>query len=386
MAAKPSSGNSRWDTDGTNMTAPSSGQRDTGIVLGAAAVSAYINYLHNQNYLWAQYVDDGAFAGSFSLVSDISPSAITGTVNDYNPTGLSTAQVIRQDLSANTTVTGLAGGADGRIIVLINIDPSFRLSLAHASGSSSAANRFALPQGLTLTLRTGEAVILQYDSTATVWRPVAFTGTADAVTGITYSIATETSGDITLAPGSGGDVILDPSGGGLVVANGDFQANGLSEFNNLVIMNTSMVATGKGEFQGGLAHDEVTEVIHAAGMVAGIDANVDRSTAGVGFLADDALYYALSLPLGATITEVSAKYTGGGSGSARTIEVRKVTSGTGTVIFTASSSTGSGDVTITDTTPSGSATMGADPFLIKFIGRNGDDLLWVSYKYTRDDA
>lgn len=55
--AKPNVTLSRWDTTAANMTAPSSGQRDTGIVSGAAAVSSYVNYLFNAAYNWALWLD-----------------------------------------------------------------------------------------------------------------------------------------------------------------------------------------------------------------------------------------------------------------------------------------------------------------------------------------
>jgi hypothetical protein len=71
--AKPTVANSRWDTDGTNMTAPSGGQRDTGIVASAAAVSSYINYLFNQVYLWFVFLD-----GLFSAAG-----AYTAPVNEH---------------------------------------------------------------------------------------------------------------------------------------------------------------------------------------------------------------------------------------------------------------------------------------------------------------
>src|SRR5690606_35832672 len=78
----------------------------------------------------------------FSLTGDISPAQLTANQNDYNPTGLATASVIRLDGDASfRTITGLAGGSDGRIIMLHNIGANTIL-LANQNTASTATNRF----------------------------------------------------------------------------------------------------------------------------------------------------------------------------------------------------------------------------------------------------
>jgi len=106
--------------------------------------------------------------GTFKLSGDISPAQITSNQNDYNPTGLSTASVLRLNTDASRDITGLQGGADGRIIVLVNVG-SFAIVLKDDDGATStAANRFALSGDITLSADDG--VILQYDSTSSRWR------------------------------------------------------------------------------------------------------------------------------------------------------------------------------------------------------------------------
>jgi hypothetical protein len=102
----------------------------------------------------------------------ISPTAITGSNNNYNPTGLSGADTIRQALSAAATLTGLAGGTAGRIITIVNIATvqARTLTLSNESGSSTAANRFALPNGLNWIVPIGGAIQLWYDGTSSRWR------------------------------------------------------------------------------------------------------------------------------------------------------------------------------------------------------------------------
>lgn len=102
------------------------------------------------------------------LSGDISPTALSATTNDWNPTGLSTASVIRVDLSGGSQqLTGLAGGSDGRLITLQNIS-AFNLYLKNANTGSSASNRFLLSADLRVL--SGDAVDLWYDSTSSRWR------------------------------------------------------------------------------------------------------------------------------------------------------------------------------------------------------------------------
>jgi len=105
--------------------------------------------------------------GTFALSGDISPSQITSNQNDYNPTGLSGASVLRLNSDASRNITGLAGGADGRIITIYNTG-STDLVLKNNDSGSSAANRFSLQADITLAGKDG--CILIYDSTSSLWR------------------------------------------------------------------------------------------------------------------------------------------------------------------------------------------------------------------------
>lgn len=113
-------------------------------------------------------------AGAVKLTGIVSPSQITGNQNNYDPAGLAGASTLRLSTDATRTITGLAGGTDGRVLVLENVGSNL-LVLAHASGSSTAANRFLLPDSADLTIRPGRAVVLRYDGTASRWRAIAHT-------------------------------------------------------------------------------------------------------------------------------------------------------------------------------------------------------------------
>lgn len=107
---------------------------------------------------------------SWGLKGDISPTQLTGDQNNYDPTSLSTSSVLRLSGDAARTITGLAGGADGRIVVIHNVG-SFAITLADESASSTAANRFALPSAI--SIGADGSVTLQYDATSSRWRCIA---------------------------------------------------------------------------------------------------------------------------------------------------------------------------------------------------------------------
>lgn len=108
----------------------------------------------------------------------ISPASLgAGTTDDYAPTGLRNATLIRQDMSGTNTLTGLdatvAGGA-GRRITIVNIGTitANQLVIANENASSAAANRFVLPGGADFRLAPGGAITFEYDATSSRWRPL----------------------------------------------------------------------------------------------------------------------------------------------------------------------------------------------------------------------
>lgn len=113
----------------------------------------------------------GTLSDTFALTSDISPTQIAADQNDYSPTSLSTSSVLRLTSDAARNITGLAGGADGRIIIIHNVG-SYAITLKDESSSSSAANRFALSADISIAVDT--SVLLQYDSTSSRWRAIAW--------------------------------------------------------------------------------------------------------------------------------------------------------------------------------------------------------------------
>ena len=101
------------------------------------------------------------------LTGNLSPSQITADQNDYNPAGLSGASVLRLTTDALRKVTGLQGGAEGRLVSVVNVG-SNPLVFVNASASSSAANRFDIAADLVIA--PSEGAVLLYDATSSRWR------------------------------------------------------------------------------------------------------------------------------------------------------------------------------------------------------------------------
>lgn len=124
--------------------------------------------------LWLQ-ADGFRHDGQLFLSSIISPTQLTGNQNDYAPASFSTCFAIRQDVDATgRTITGLAGGAVGRVVCILNIATGVTniITLTNEDAASTAANRFALPNSASILIRPNGSLMLWYDTTSSRWRAV----------------------------------------------------------------------------------------------------------------------------------------------------------------------------------------------------------------------
>lgn len=126
-----------------------------------------------------------AASSSFAFTGINSPAQITADQNDYNPASLATANTLRLSTDALRTITGLAGGAVGRVMIVTNIG-SFPLVLAHENAGSTAANRFTFDT-YDLVVAAGQAITLQYDSTSSRWRPLSANNLSRSGGAISYN-------------------------------------------------------------------------------------------------------------------------------------------------------------------------------------------------------
>jgi len=125
-----------------------------------------------------------AASGTFSLSGDISPAQLTANTNDWAPTGFASAYAVNVSTSANISLTGLAGGTDGREVMLVNTT-AYTLTISHESGSSTAANRFTCSGSASAVLRQNDAMQFRYDGATSRWRAVGNTIRLDS-TGTIY--------------------------------------------------------------------------------------------------------------------------------------------------------------------------------------------------------
>lgn len=98
------------------------------------------------------------------------PATLTASQNDYNPAGLGTAAVLQLSSDAPRSLTGLAGGTSGRVVVIVNVG-SQPITLQDESAASLAANRFSL--GAALGLDARQSAVLRYDAAAARWLVIA---------------------------------------------------------------------------------------------------------------------------------------------------------------------------------------------------------------------
>lgn len=118
----------------------------------------------------------GAASSSQVLTQDIvfnnviSPTQITADQNNYAPTGIATASVLRLSADASRNITGLTSSTSGRLIMAHNVGAQ-NIVLVDESASSTAANRFAIATG-NLTLLPDSVAVIQYDGTTQRWRVV----------------------------------------------------------------------------------------------------------------------------------------------------------------------------------------------------------------------
>ena len=162
---------------------------DTGIVNSFIALNPGSTFNHIPN-----------ISQNFALTGIVTPSQITSDQNDYALSAAASSLRLSSDASRN--VTGIQGGAAGRLIIVHNVG-SNPITLKKDNGSSStAANRFAFYSDVVLL--ADESITLQYDTTSARWRAIghAAPGYLESIVpvGSAVSLTTLTTANLTSLP------------------------------------------------------------------------------------------------------------------------------------------------------------------------------------------
>lgn len=104
----------------------------------------------------------------FALAGSITPTVAAG-INNWSPTGLATASVLRVTTTGSQIITGIdsSGAVDGDVKAIINLGAG-QLAFTHSDAASLAANRIKTSNGVAIILAVGESVLLRWSS-ATQW-------------------------------------------------------------------------------------------------------------------------------------------------------------------------------------------------------------------------
>jgi len=100
---------------------------------------------------------------------------ITGDINNWNPTGLATSNLLRVDVNANNhEISGIVRPApigEKQIIAISNLNQNWSLKFLHNDALSTPANRFLLRDGADKSIKPNETAIFHYDNVLGRWMP-----------------------------------------------------------------------------------------------------------------------------------------------------------------------------------------------------------------------
>lgn len=186
--AKPSLEATRWATDETNNTAPSSGQRDTGWTPGQDGVSDYDNVVKKAAYDWFEWLNQSQLndgVANYTHVDTIeSDHDFTGTGNLEN---IHTVYITLSSTGSDDWfIDGILDGTDKQEIQIFNLDATRYINIVdQAFSASTAANQIILPEEWTYgtgvatagaQLSPGGVIRLRYHGASSRWRVVGHTG------------------------------------------------------------------------------------------------------------------------------------------------------------------------------------------------------------------
>jgi len=112
---------------------------------------------------------NGATIVNATNSSNTGGGAFAGNQDDLALSSTATFFRLETSVGGGIDITGIAGGTDGRQIILANVG-SNDITLKNQDAGSTAANRFQLPGASDVTLGQDAIVTLVYDGTSGFWR------------------------------------------------------------------------------------------------------------------------------------------------------------------------------------------------------------------------
>lgn len=110
----------------------------------------------------------GSPSGAVVWTALISAALAAGANNNLAPAGLdAAARLGLTPVDDTSELRGLAAGTDGQMLMIPNHSVAFLFTVVNESGTSTAANRFAINGDLIIPPRCG--ALFQYDGTVDRW-------------------------------------------------------------------------------------------------------------------------------------------------------------------------------------------------------------------------
>lgn len=154
----------------TSLSITDSGGNETEVTLGDMLKSIY-----DPTGIEADAFDYANAIGITQITDNIiTPSTLNSDQDDYNPTGFSTCNMIRQQINGDRTITGFEAPPAGvnRIFAINNLSSSSNIKFKNNDSSSSAANRLLLrDDGPDKSIKENETAVFWYDHTSSRYRP-----------------------------------------------------------------------------------------------------------------------------------------------------------------------------------------------------------------------
>ena len=107
---------------------------------------------------------------AFSGARILSPPDLTVNTDDWSPTGLSAAAIIRIAATGAVNLTGMAAALTAQFKLLINVGTN-TITVKNLT-TSLAVNQFRCPGNADFSLTRGTATWLWYDRTSSLWQVI----------------------------------------------------------------------------------------------------------------------------------------------------------------------------------------------------------------------